>query len=179
MTTNEQIENIIDEDQNENKKINIEDITLLEYLNIVQKEYEYERSKKQSFESRAGFIITIVGGSLIFIIEKVSIKALFMTQALSLKGLCALFIYSCFVYIFAQLYEVIKVEKHETFDVTTIDTKLMEEDRVNGTASIVLTYIDVISNHRILNDKRAKAFNKALMGLPVSLILVALYMNLG
>lgn len=159
-------------------KLKIEDTPISEYLEVVQKEYEYERDKKQSFENRSGLILTLVGGIVIFLVEKVRIKDLFIGSYLTIAQLVAIVIYGCFIYTFFQLYKVMKIEKHDTLGISEINCDLMEEDRVNGVARIILTYKDVIKAHRRLNNKRAKAFNKALIGLIVSAILVSLYINL-
>ena len=163
---------------NQPKKIKIEETTIQEYFEVVQKEYEYERNKKQSFENRAGIVLTAVGGILVFILERVPIKEVFLTSNFGLKDLVAILVYCGFVVTFFNLYRVIKVDKHDTLDIYEINNQLMIKDRVNGTASIVLTDVNVIKSHRVLNNTRGAAFNKALVVLMWSLIFVAIYMNL-
>ena len=42
----------------------IEDTAIVEYLDIIRREYEIERAKKQSFENRTGLVMALVGGNM-------------------------------------------------------------------------------------------------------------------
>lgn len=58
-------------------KIPIDNTTILDCLDIMKHEYEIERNKRQSFETRSGLVITILAALCIFIFDRVSISDIF------------------------------------------------------------------------------------------------------
>ena len=56
------------------KKVDIADTAMLEYLEIFKMEYEREFNKKQSFDNRAGLILTLLGAISIFLFEHIKIN---------------------------------------------------------------------------------------------------------
>lgn len=170
------------------KEIMIDSIPVLEYLEIVQKEYEFERNKKESLENRVGIILTLIGAILVFVLGEMPLNDIFKMGnkyitnleyvQTFLKSLLVMGIYISFIYTIIKLYKVIKVDKHDTFPVHEINaSRLLEGDRIKETSKIVLTYVEIIKSHRILNNSRAESFEKGLRGLLVSLILVGIYIN--
>jgi len=56
------------------KQNNLKDVSetsLVEYFEVVKMEYAAERIKKQSFESRAGFIITLLSAISVYLLNTV------------------------------------------------------------------------------------------------------------
>lgn len=89
----------------------------LEYLESFKKEYDNERIKKQSLETRAGIIITMLGGLFIFLINDLELfKYLFIffknpsCLINYLKFLLILAIIIYFILIFYQLINILKTE---------------------------------------------------------------------
>ena len=63
--------------QTENSKNNspkIEEMPILEYLEVVKSEYNNERQKKGSFESRAGISFAFIGTLCVFLLDEIKIS---------------------------------------------------------------------------------------------------------
>lgn len=164
--------------------VNIDDTAIEEYLEIVRSEYETERNKKQSFENRAGLIMTLLGAICIFLFEKVKLQDIIshMTAPLTFlelaKIISGLAVYVCFAVTMVMIVSTIIVKQHNNFEVKNIDETLLGEQRLLAICKIIFTYRDIIIQHRELNEKRAKAFRKSLYGICATLISVIIYISL-
>ena len=54
----------------------VDETAILEYLDILKTEYSFERDKKQSFESRAGGLLALLGAICIFYFQNIDVKDL-------------------------------------------------------------------------------------------------------
>ena len=86
------------------KKVDIADTAMLEYLEIFKMEYEREFNKKQSFDNRAGLILTLLGAISIFLFEHIKINEIitlikFPISFLNIiKAFSGLTVYVAFIY---------------------------------------------------------------------------------
>ena len=176
------------EESTTTKQDNLKDVSetsLAEYFEIVKMEYAAERIKKQSFESRAGFIITLLSAISVYLLNTVLfidicnyIVALPFTFSKFIKIAAGL---SAYIFLFMTIIMVIKVigvKEHKNFKIKSIDAALMSEPKLNGLDRIVLTYRKVILKHRKLNERRATALNRALYCILIILVSIILYANI-
>lgn len=148
-------------------------------------EYAAERIKKQSFETRAGFIITLLSVISVYLLNKVLFADIFncivvlpFTFLKLLKIITGISAYFFLLIAIIMVIKVIGVKEHTNFDIKSIDSTLMCQPRVIGLDTIVLTYREVILMHRKLNEKRASALNRALYCILIILVAIILYVNI-
>lgn len=66
------------DDSNQNKTNSQKlDVPINEYYQLVQTEYNCERDRKQSIETRSGIILTVSMAFFAFVIDKVDLKLIF------------------------------------------------------------------------------------------------------
>lgn len=170
--------------QTNNEQESIDALVTLEYLDIIKSEYEIERNKKQSFESRASLIITILGAICVFVFDKINFSQIYeITQKpLYLLGLIKIIfiavVYLSFIFTIIMLLKAINVDKYENFEVSKIDEELITEARLLGVMRLVLTYKKIILNHREINEKKAKSLKKSFLGALVTIVSIVIYINL-
>ena len=98
-----------------------------EYLEVFKKEYEFEKLKKQSFENRAGILLTLITGLFTFLIKDLEISNdfinLFKTKNLTLfsflKFLDTIAIYISFGFTGYYLLRIISIKQHDIYDVNS------------------------------------------------------------
>ncbi|MDC4251942.1 hypothetical protein M3X99_13080 [Clostridium perfringens] len=167
-----------------NDSIIIDNVVTLEYFDVIKNEYEIERNKKQSFESRASLIITILGAICVFVFDKINFSQLYeiSQKPLYLLGLVKIIIgitvYLSFITTVILLVKAINVDKYENFEVNNIDEKLMLENKVEGIMRLVLTYKKIILNHRSINEKKAKNLRYSFLGIIITILSIVIYINL-
>ncbi len=165
------------------KKTDLDSTAIVEYLETVRSEYEIERNKKQSFEDRAGLIITLLGAICIFLFEKVQIKDIISQMTMSLtfidfiKVISGLAVYICFGFTLFMVVLVINVKQYNNFEVKHIDEMLLKQMRLAALAKIIFTYRDIIMQHRELNEKKAEAFRKSVYGVFATLVSIIIYIS--
>lgn len=154
---------------------------ITEYLEVVKSEYDIERAKKESFENRAGIVLALIGTLAIFVLEVVKldeILSLFSTTLtfwIFLKIVSGLSVYGGFVFTVVNVFHTISTKQHPNFEVKSIDESLLQENRMNALARLILTYKNIIIEHRELNENRAKTFKKSLLGCIISIIALVIY----
>lgn len=159
----------------------IEDTAIVEYLDIVEREYEIERAKKQSFENRAGLVMALAGAICIFLFEKVQLTDIFLLMIEGLtflklvKIIMGLGVYCWFIFTMVMIIKTINIKKHRNFEVKNIDETLLGESRIVALCKIIFTYRDIILQHRKMNKKRAKVFRYSLYGISGTLFCVIFY----
>lgn len=160
--------------------VEVDNTAIKEYFEIVNTEYQNERNKKQSFESRAGLLLTLLSAICIFYFQSIKIKDIVLlfdqtlTFALLLKILSGIMIYLLFVLTFIAIINTITTKRHSNFDVKNINEGLLVEKRIDALARLILTYRDIIQQHREINESRAKWYKMALcctFGLLISTII--------
>lgn len=176
----EQIQSKIEQSQ----YVNVADTAIEEYFDIIKSEYETERNKKQSFESRAGLIMALLGAICIFLFEKVQLKDIFSLMTVPLTFLdfaiilSGLGVYVCFLFTMLMIIKTITIKQHDNFEVRSIDEALLREHRLTALCKIIFTYRDIIIQHRTLNELRAKDFRKSLYGISATLIFVIVFITI-
>lgn len=157
------------------------DTAITEYLEVVKSEYDIERAKKESFENRAGIVLALIGTLAIFVLEVVKLNeilSLFSTTLtfwIFLKIVSGLSVYGGFVFTVVNVFHTISTKQHPNFEVKSIDESLLQENRMNALARLILTYKNIIIEHRELNENRAKTFKKSLLGCIISIIALVIY----
>ena len=170
--------------QEKDKLIDISNTAMVEYLDVVKSEYENERNKKQSFENRAGLIMALLGAICIFLFEQVKLSGIFQLMVapinflVMMKIISGLLVYGGFGFTMTMIIKTIIVEKHDNFEVKSINESLLVEQRIVALCRIIITYRDIISQHRERNEIRAKAFRKSLYGVSVTLISIIVYVSI-
>ena len=109
--------------QNEIKK-RIE-LNRKEYLEVFKKEYEFERVKKQSFENRAGIILTLITGIFTFLIKDLEVSSnfikIFKAENLTIISFLEFFdiiaMYTFFAFTSFYLIKIISIRSHDVYDV--------------------------------------------------------------
>ena len=147
------------------------------YLDILIKEYEMELNKKQSLETRAGFVITILCALSIFLFEKVPLSALLqdmkttpLTFILLIKKVIGLLVYIMYGLALGFSMKVIGIN-------TLLDIKLdwkpehLYQNSNQTIETFVHQYLMVVQKRREIDNKKAKRLRIAYLS---SIIVIAL-----
>lgn len=165
-------------------KIDIKNTAIPEYLEVVKSEYEIERNKKQSFETRSGLLLTLLGTIMIFYFQSIKLIDIFilfskpLTFTLLVKIISGCSIYGTFVFTLIAIINTISAKKHDNFETNGINEQLLMEDRTNAMTRLILTYRKIINQHRISNEKRAKWYIASLRSMLLLLLSTILYISL-
>lgn len=165
--------------------IKIEQTCIKEYLEIVKEEYQIERGKRQSFESRAGIIITILTALCAFVFEKIKIKniiELMMQKQCSflnlLQIITGIVAYGAFMIALLYALKTINVRKYSNFNVAAIKEERIAKPVIAGCIELINNYKTIILDHRKENEKKAKYLKKAYISIFVSIIAIIIYVNI-
>lgn len=170
--------------QSQYNVIDIENTAMPEYLEVVKSEYEIERNKKQSFETRSGLLLTLLGAVLVFYFQSVKLSniiALFsqpLTFIILLKILSGCSIYGLFLFTLISILQTLSAKKHDNFETKGINEQLLSENRKDALARLIFTYRDIISQHRMSNEKRAKWYIASLRSVLLLLLSTIIYISL-
>lgn len=154
-----------------------------DFLDVVKKEYDNERVKKQSFETRAGFIITIISAIYAFIMDKVEFseiqaiidKPLYFMGAI--KIIVFILIYISIIFTIYSLIMVIYTKEHKIFETEGINGEILALSKMEGKVKIIGIYKEIIKDHREKNKTRAKYLNFGFIGIVSNLVLISIYVN--
>lgn len=162
----------------------VEDTVMQEYLGVIQKEYEFERNKKQSFESRSSLIITLIGALCIFAFDKISLNTLkemmghTLTMGIIMKISLITLFYISLGYTFWKLYKVITVGSVEVFPLSLVENSEIVREKCYGLSVIIMTYKELVKSQRETNNQKAKNLKKAIWGMGILLVILIVYINL-
>ena len=163
------------------KKVDIADTAMLEYLEIFKMEYEREFNKKQSFDNRAGLILTLLGAISIFLFENIKINEIitlikFPISFLNIiKAFSGLTVYVAFIYTVIKSIATIIVKPQNQYAIKNINNKRLKEEKIVAIKRMISTYEKIIIQHREVNLKRAISFTEALYGMGITLIAIIVY----
>jgi len=166
--------------KNENLK-KIEETSISVYLDIIQNEYDIERQKKYSFETRTGFILSLLGAMYIFLLDKLSFKSIypFFSKCLTLYSFFKIISFSSiYIGIFVMLYlsfKIIDIKFHENFNIDEITSTSLYESPLREIPKIIFNYRKVVKSHRDLNKSRAENFKKCIQALFFTFISMIIY----
>lgn len=186
--------NIMEEDKNNAvdveremvlKNVKIENTCIKEYLEIMKEEYQIERSKRQSFESRAGIIITILTALCVFVFNKIRIKDIIMLMG---KNQCSFLeliqivtgitSYAGFIIALFYVLKTINVRNYKNFNVVAVNEGLMGKPVIEGCIKLVKTYKEIIIDHREENEKKAQYLKRAYTSIFVTIVSIIVYVNI-
>lgn len=172
----------------ENNEANTNDIdsitALKEYLSVMQYEYNIERTKKASFENRAGLLLAFIATIAVFLFDKIKISEIIRISIINLtfiyfiKIVAGILIYISLLFTVIMIIKTLNVFRQKFFNITDVDESLLAMNRAEALCKIIITYKDIISSNRKINKKRAKFFRKVLYGSIIMLINILIYLSI-
>ena len=154
-------------------------------MEIVTEEYQIERAKRQSFESRVGIIITILTALCVFVFDKIQIKDI---VKLMIQDQCSFFnliqiimggvAYGGFIIALLYALKIINVRKYSNFNVAAIKEGKMGKPVIEGCIELVNSYKKIILDHREENENKAKYLKRAYISIFVAIIAIIIYVNI-
>jgi uncharacterized integral membrane protein len=162
------------------------DLTAIgECLDVSIHEYDLERNKKQSFDNRAGLIITVLTAIIIAIYDKIPFKDIFsmarlpLTFILLAKIIITVLIYMLIVFSFYFAIRIIFVKITENFDIKIINGDFAGEAKIDSVAKLLEIYLNLTVIHRRKNEVFAEQLTKSQGAMIISIILIIAYLNLA
>ena len=160
----------------------VEETALPELLEVFFREYEAERNKKQSMESRAGLLLGFCGAYLVYLLENSQAYQLFATltdpalnnwpgilRQLSLLGL---YVGLCLSLLFLLLVLWVKPVKSVNLD---IHDKMLLDSRSLVLQQLAIRYRGTALDFRESNESRARFLKAALSAVALTLASTAIY----
>lgn len=158
------------------QSVRVENTAILECLEVVMSEYKIERDKKQSFETRAGIIMALLGATCGIFFKTIKLNNIIHLFFIPLsfinliKILSVLFVYGGLIFTIIMVMKTIITKQHNNFNVICIKDELINQQRFESLRNITFAYREIILQHRDLNEKRANAFKNSLYGISTTLI---------
>ena len=159
------------------------DVPINESYQLILNEYNNERDRKQSIETRSGIILTLIATFFAFVLEKIRFSDIIflfdkpLSFILLIKIIAGLvFFIAFFAAVFFSLLS-IKTKKYAFYDVNTITTVKLMSKRIPTFGQIILDFVEATSKNRNENNKKAKYFNFAVICLVVCIICLCIYIN--
>lgn len=164
-------------------RIPIDKTSALDCLDVMKQEYERERSKRQSFETRAGLIITILAALCIFIFDRVNISDIIhlMTAPCSffvfVKILSGWTIYISFILSLYFVVKTVKVKKYSNLDIIAINEYFMGKPRIHGVIELANAYRKITTQHRSVNSINAQSLQRSIFWVSIAIFAIIIYIN--
>lgn len=164
--------------------IPIDETSALDCLDVIKQEYERERNKRQSFETRAGLIITILAALCIFIFDRVNISDIihlmtgpcsFLVFARILSGWT---IYISFILSLYFVVKTVKVKEYCNLDVLAINEYFMGKPRIQGVIELTNAYRKITTQHRSVNNINAQSLQRSIFWVSIAILAIIIYINL-
>ncbi|WP_338946029.1 hypothetical protein LDK12_03505 [Fusobacterium pseudoperiodonticum] len=131
-------------------------------LNLYVNETNYEREKKQSLETRASWIITLLGVIMTILLQSRKIRDLLTNPSKILKFFFFISLL-LIILIFYNSFVIIATKKHLAIDLENLKGQTFLENRKIKNISIVInSYRKLCKKYRNLNEKKSKNLNRAL-----------------
>ena len=121
---------------------------------------------------------------MIFYFQSIKLTDIFilfskpLTFTLWVKIISGCSIYGTFIFTFIAIINTISAKKHDNFETNGINEQLLVEDRINAMTRLIFTYREIIKQHRISNEKRAKWYIASLRSMLLLLLSTILYISL-
>lgn len=151
------------------------------YLDVLLKELEMERNKKQSLENRAGFIITILCALSLFIFDKVSLSTLIcdaktipLTFIVLIKIISGIGVYVTFFISLVTSIRIISVKTTKGISFTWTKNQVAQ-NKNKSLFSFIASYQLIVRNLAEKNDNRAQKFPVAYYSVIATIILIIIY----
>lgn len=168
--------------QEETQLPELEKTTAAQCLDIMLREYEIERGKRQSFENRAGIVMAVLAALALFVFEKVPLSALCSMAAQSPwpygKIFSCLLLYASFFFSLGYTINSLRTRTYDNFLVENVDEYMIGQKPLAGSIILIKEYREIIAQHREENQKVAYSLMNAMVFLCISLVSIALYINL-
>lgn len=154
------------------------------YIEVLKKEYDLELAKKQSLETRAGFIFAFIATISTFLFDKVKLNFLFYTVTtvqpliVNLKVIAGLGIYLTLGFIIYKTVKIITTGSQNAFNIDLITDERLNGNHIDELSNIIQTYKDIITQHRNRNEKRAIFLTHTLYAILILLVLIAIYFSI-
>lgn len=157
------------------------DVPINEFYTLVLNEYNCERDRKQSIETRSGIIVTISMAFFAIVLRKINlfeVISLFkepLSFNLLVEILAGLFVYvSYFLSMFFSMLS-LKSNIYAFYSISAINTAILMSDRISNLGQLILDYVEIIKTNRKVNDKKVYYFNKAILFLVICIVCICLY----
>lgn len=178
-----EVGNDVKDNREEDRKLY--DLTsLLECLNVAINEYNLERNKKQSFDNRAGIIITVFAAIIISIYDKIPIQGILvdmyspLTFALLLKIIIGCLIYISLILSFGLSVRIIAVKSSENFDIKIINNEIIYAAKIDSVSKFLEIYLKLVYTHRNNNQSVAKLLAFSQWAMIISIILILIHLTM-
>lgn len=160
------------------------DIPINEYYQLILNEYNNERDRKQSIETRSGLILTLIATFFAFVLEKIKFSGILSLVNQPLTFCLLITIISGFVFYVAFFTSILfsllslKIKTYAFYNITKINTATLMAQRIPAMGQIILDFVETIQNNRKVNDRKAIYFNRAVISLVICIISLCIYINL-
>lgn len=164
------------------QKPKLEDTIAAQCLDILLREYEIERGKRQSFESRAGIVMAVLAAVCVFVFEKMPLwggEYLIAASPYSvLKANVCTLAYGSFSLSLLCLFNTLRIRPYHNFNPECADEALVAKPPFEGTFYLVGVYKEIIVNHREQNKVVAWSLMLSMVFLCIFLASVVIYVNI-
>ena len=156
---------------------------LKEILETIKLEYQMERNKKNSFETRAGFIIAFLSAIIISVIEKFNLKNtinLFnvnLTFGILIKILLGIILIISLIVICFSVFQMINIKFYNNLEIKEINDEFLKQSRKKLLKLLIFMYRDVIEQHRKLHKKNAEILKRIITILLIFLLSFFFYVS--
>lgn len=175
--------NIIEEDRLFDKALY--DLTsITECLSVSMHEYDIERNKKESFDNRAGLIITVLLAIILAIYDKIPLRQVILdmksplTFIILIKIVITTLIYAFLIIALYYSIRIISIKAAENFDITVIDNDLIGAAKIDSVSKLLEIYLNLTKTHRMKNENTAMQLARSQKAMIVSVILIIINLNL-
>ena len=159
------------------------DVPINEFYTLIINEYNSERDRKQSVESRSGIILSVSMAFFALVLDKVKVSEILsnfdtpLTFNLLLKMSTGLIIY--IAYFLSVVFSILTLKSkiYAFYNVSNITTARLMSDRISTFGQLILDYVEIIKTNRNVNDKKIKHFNCAVLCLVICVVCLCIYMN--
>ena len=155
--------------------------TLEPYFEISQNEYNRERDRKQSLETRSGIVITVITALFAYLIKKVNIQDLFsdINKPLTLFRLFQIALgigtYLSLIVGVWYSYKTIRTAQYDYFDVSVMTPEVLGHQKNKEMMDIIKAYKNIIINHRTNNETKANCLEKSIISVITCVALAFIY----
>lgn len=157
------------------------DVPINEYYELVLHEYNNERGRKQSIESRSGILLSLETAFFAIIFDKKILSNIFslFSQPLTFISLIEIltglaFYVFFFISILFSLLS-LKIKSYAFYNVSRITTAALMAKRVPAVGQIILDIVEAIGINRQENEKKAKYFNNSIICIVICIACLFIY----
>ena len=152
-------------------------------LNVLFKEYEYERDRKGKLESKAGILFTLLIAIQSFLVakikfpEKVKFEKIEVLTTFTIVIILVVILVILFIVALYNLIKVMKLSEYKQIEIKDFNRELCEFpiDTINVT--LIEKYRDTLLHNRNQNDMKSKYFQVSIycvLGILISTALIYL-----